>query len=61
MNKTLQTILALIIVASVTAGSAAVIRTYKNEINILNIYKSLKEIKTAIKNLDTKIDNLKEF
>lgn len=61
MKMVLQTITALLIVSSIVGASASIIRTYQNEVNILNIYSSLKEIKEAIKNLDTKVDNLKEF
>jgi len=60
MKTFIATFLALLLLASLTAGSAAVVRTYINETKIENIYKSLEDIKISITSLHTKIDNLKE-
>ena len=58
MKIIVQTAIALLVVSSIVGTSAAIIRTYKNEINIIHIYKVLKRIESGIKELNRKMDDL---
>lgn len=51
-------IAASLLVISIATASTAVVKTYKNEIEIKNIYSTLIEIKQSINKLSDKIDNL---
>lgn len=58
IKKIAATVIGALIVGSITCSAGAIVKTYINEANIMNIYTALKDIKDSLKTLNNKIDKL---
>jgi hypothetical protein len=60
MKTCIQTALGILLAASIATAAASIVKTRINEANILTIFSMLQEIKIAIKEVDHKINDLRE-